>query len=283
MESGDIPRYAYYPYNVNATNIDAIPVVVPTDQVYANENSIASYDIKAADVIVNNGSGKYKLNMRQMVSLIRFEINLTDVQGFGVDEKLVRVELETGAPVSGEYTYSLSNLDGGLTPVSGKQSNSLNITFSAQPSLESMVVAYAVAVPGNQYNKEWRRHASQGRHNASFCPFQPVPDKNRDVHSQKAGSGLGQGDNVGEVLFFQPSFFDNFISDKRDHSITSTDGERSDLGESAENLKVRCHPLLRLNGSIAFPDAKVRKIFEKKREKIWRVKKSPYLCSPFEK
>ncbi|WP_300225730.1 hypothetical protein [uncultured Bacteroides sp.] len=168
MESGDIPRFAYYPYNANATNMEAIPVLVPTDQVYANENSIASYDIKAADVIVNNGSGKYKLNMRQMVSLIRFEINLTDVQGFGVDEKLVRVELETGAPVSGEYTYSLSNLDGGLTPVSGKQSNSLNITFSAQPSLESMVVAYAVAVPGNQYNKEWNCKFITNKHQVVF-------------------------------------------------------------------------------------------------------------------
>lgn len=168
MESGDIPRYAYYPYNANATNMEAIPVVVPTEQVYANENSIASYDIKAADVIVNNGSGKYKLNMRQMVSLIRFEINLTDVEGFGVDENLVRVELETGAPVSGEYTYSLSNLDGGMTPVSGKQSNSLNITFSAQPSLESMVVAYAVAVPGNQYDKEWNCRFVTNKHQVVF-------------------------------------------------------------------------------------------------------------------
>lgn len=168
MESGDIPRYAYYPYNANATNMEAIPVVVPTEQVYANENSIASYDIKAADVIVNNGSGKYKLNMRQMVSLIRFEINLTDVEGFGVDENLVRVELETGAPVSGEYTYSLSNLEGGLTPVSGKQSNSLNITFSAQPSLERMVVAYAVAVPGNQYDKEWNCRFVTNKHQVVF-------------------------------------------------------------------------------------------------------------------
>lgn len=168
MEYGDIPRYAYYPYNANATNMEAIPVVVPTEQVYANENSIASYDIKAADVIVNNGSGKYKLNMRQMVSLIRFEINLTDVQGFGVDEKLVRVELETGAPVSGEYTYSLSNLAGGMTPVSGKQSNSLNITFSAQPSLESLVVAYAVAVPGNQYDKEWNCKFVTNKHQVVF-------------------------------------------------------------------------------------------------------------------
>ena len=30
-------------------------------------------------------------------------------------------------------------------------------------------------------------------------------------------------------------------------------------------------------------DTKVEKIFKKKLEKIWRLRKSPYLCSPFER
>jgi len=177
VTAGDTPKYAYYPYNEQATNIQAIPVSIPTEQAYSDENSIAAYDVKATDAIVYSGSGNYQLNMRQMVSLVRFEFSLTDVAGLSVDEKLQRVTLETGAPVTGSYTYDLTNLDKGLTGVADAQSTSLNLTFSKQPSLSEAVIAYAVAAPGAQKGTTWHCTFLTDKHEVSFtttalCDFE---------------------------------------------------------------------------------------------------------------
>lgn len=168
VTSGDSPKYAYYPYNEQATNIQAIPVSIPTEQAYSDVNSIAAYDVKATDAISNLGSGKYQLNMRQMVSLVRFEFSLTDVAGLSVNEKLQRVTLETGAPVTGRYTYDLTNLDKGLTGVADAQSTSLNLTFVNQPSLSEKVIAYAVAAPGLQQGTTWHCTFLTDKHEVSF-------------------------------------------------------------------------------------------------------------------
>lgn len=177
VTSGDTPKYAYYPYNEQATNIQAIPVSIPTEQAFSDVNSIAAYDVKATDAISNLGSGKYQLNMRQMVSLVRFEFSLTDVEGLYVDEKLQRVILETGAPVTGSYTYDLTNLDKGFTGVADAQSKSLNLTFVNQPSLSEKVIAYAVAAPGAQKGTQWHCTFLTDKHEVSFtttalCDFE---------------------------------------------------------------------------------------------------------------
>ena len=177
VTAGDTPKFAYYPYSENVTNLQAIPVSIPTEQAYADKNSIAAYDVKATDAIANLGSGNYQLNMRQMVSLVRFEFSLTDVAGLSVDEKLQRVTLETGAPVTGNYTYDLTNLDKGFTGVADAQSTSLNLTFVNQPSLSSTVIAYAVAVPGAQKGKTWNCTFLTDKHEVSFtatalCDFE---------------------------------------------------------------------------------------------------------------
>lgn len=177
VTTGDMPKYAYYPYNEQSVDIQAIPAFVPTEQVYVDENSIAAYDIKATDAIANLGSGNYQLNMRQMVSLVRFEFSLTNVEGLSVDEKLQRVTLETGAPVTGKYTYNLTKLDNGLVGVDGEQSTSLNLTFVNQPSLSETVIAYAVAAPGAQKGKTWHCTFLTDKHEVSFttealCDFE---------------------------------------------------------------------------------------------------------------
>lgn len=177
MTSGDVPKYAYYPYNEQAVNLQAIPVTIPTEQAYADVNSIAAYDVKATDVITDKGNGNYQLNMRQMVSLVRFEISLTDVDGLSTDEKLQRVELKTGAPVTGSYTYDLTDLDKGFTGSSDAQSSSLNLTFVNQPSLSETVVAYAVVAPGTQSGKTWDCTFFTDKHQVSFtttalCDFE---------------------------------------------------------------------------------------------------------------
>ena len=177
IASGDVPQYAYYPYNEQAVNLQSIPVVIPTEQAYADVNSIAAYDVKATDVITDMGNGTYQLNMRQMVSLVRFEISLTGVDGLSTDEKLQRVELKTGAPVTGSYTYDLTNLDNGFTGLSDAQSTSLNLTFVNQPSLSEKVIAYAVAAPGTQGGKTWECTFLTDKHQVSFtttalCDFE---------------------------------------------------------------------------------------------------------------
>ena len=177
VTSGDVPKYAYYPYSEQAVNLQAIPVTIPTEQAYSDVNSIAAYDVKATDVITDKGNGSYQLNMRQMVSLVRFEISLTDVDGLSTDEKLQRVELKTGAPVTGSYTYDLTNLNNGFTGSSEAQSTSLNLTFVNQPSLSEKVIAYAVAAPGAQGGKEWECMFLTDKHQVSFtttalCDFE---------------------------------------------------------------------------------------------------------------
>lgn len=177
VTSGDLPRYAYYPYSEQAVNLRAIPVTIPTEQTYADVNSIAAYDVKATDVITDKGNGTYQLNMRQMVSLVRFEISLTDVDGLSTDEKLQRVELKTGAPVTGSYTYDLTSLDDGFAGSSDVQSTSLNLTFVNQPSLSEKVIAYAVAAPGAQGGKTWECTFLTDKHQVSFtttalCDFE---------------------------------------------------------------------------------------------------------------
>lgn len=177
VTSGDVPKYAYYPYSEQAVNLQAIPVTIPTEQAYSDVNSIAAYDVKATDVITDRGNGSYQLNMRQMVSLVRFEISLTDVDGLATDEKLQRVELKTGAPVTGNFTYDLTNLDNGFTGSSEAQSTSLNLTFVNQPSLSEKVIAYAVAAPGTQGGKTWECMFLTDKHQVSFtttalCDFE---------------------------------------------------------------------------------------------------------------
>lgn len=177
VTSGDVPKYAYYPYSEQAVNLQAIPVTIPTEQAYADVNSIAAYDVKATDVITDKGNGSYQLNMRQMVSLVRFEISLIGVDGLATDEKLQRVELKTGAPVTGSYTYDLTNLDNGFTGSSEAQSTSLNLTFVNQPSLSEKVIAYAVAAPGAQGGKTWECMFLTDKHQVSFtttalCDFE---------------------------------------------------------------------------------------------------------------
>lgn len=177
VTSGDVPKYAYYPYSEQVVNLQAIPVTIPTEQAYADVNSIAAYDVKATDVITDKGNGIYQLNMRQMVSLVRFEFSLTNVEGLSVDEKLQRVTLETGVPVTGSYTYDLTNLDKGLAGVADAQSTFLNLTFSNQPSLSETVIAYAVAAPGAQKGTTWHCTFLTDKHEVSFttealCDFE---------------------------------------------------------------------------------------------------------------
>lgn len=228
LNSGDIPRYAYYPYSEGISDKSSIPVNVPTEQLYTGENSVAAYDVKAADVVLNVSDGKYKIRMRQMLSLIRFEINLTDVQGIGVNEKLTRIELETGAPVSGEYTYNITDLDAGLTPKDGKQSTSLNISFPDEPSLDRQVIAYAVAVPGNQYGKVWNCKFITDRHQVVFTTEALVNFKAGSYYTIPLNASIIENNNADIEELPEPEETANCY-------VVSTTGEHSFLANVIGN------------------------------------------------
>lgn len=165
------PMYAYYPYAKEKTNVANIPVSIPTKQIYANENSISQYDIKATNSITKQIDGSYKLNLRQMASLVRFEIKLNDVNGFTLTEgeTLQRVELQTSAPVTGEFTMNLTNLDAGLNAATGTTpAKQLNIQFANTPLLTNSIIAYAIVAPGTQLDTEWECVIVTDKHRIEF-------------------------------------------------------------------------------------------------------------------
>lgn len=166
--SGDIPQYAYYPYEENTIDVHQILVAIPSTQIYSDVYSISKYDVKATDQIVNMGAGNYQLKMRQMLSLIRFEFALTDIQGLGVDEVLQQVKIETNVPVTGNYSYDLTDLNKGLVKGGSDVSQSLTLVLANQPSLVEKVIAYAVVAPGEHAGKSWNCTFLTDKHQVSF-------------------------------------------------------------------------------------------------------------------
>ena len=165
-EANAIPRYAYYPYVEGLTDLHSIPVTISAEQTYADESSIARYDIKASQSITDEEDG-YKVRMRQMAALVRFEIDLNGVGELTGDELMLRAELQTGAPVSGNFTYDLANPENGLT-AEGTPGNSLNLTFANQPPITETVVAYAIMAPGEQEGTTWTCTFHTDRHKVTF-------------------------------------------------------------------------------------------------------------------
>ena len=111
MGGGETPVYAYYPYQQGVADMTAIPVEIPTEQMYADETSVAQYDIKAASDITAQPGG-YHVKFRQMAALVRFEIDLSGVQDLADDELLMDVTIHpaagnSGAPMTGSFTYDL--------------------------------------------------------------------------------------------------------------------------------------------------------------------------------
>lgn len=169
MTSGDTPVYAYYPYSEDAASLSAIPVEIPAEQIYADENSVAQYDVKASDNIMLQDDGTYGVRMRQMAALLRFEINLTDVAGIEPDEQLLTATIQTATTIAGQFTYDLSRLDDGFTVASGGYgTDALTIYFENRPVVGETVVAYAVVAPGAHKGTEWYCNFETDKHTVTF-------------------------------------------------------------------------------------------------------------------
>ena len=182
MTGSDLPVYAYYPYQEGVTDKTAIPVEIPEAQMYRDVSSVAQYDFKATDEITDAGSG-YSLKLRQMAALVRFEIDLTGVQDLADDELLLDMtihpsgeSMEGAAPMTGRFTYNLTNLDAGLQP--GEYTmDGITIQFAIPPTAREKAIAYAVVAPGKHQGDEWTCVFTTDRQQGTFtttalCDFE---------------------------------------------------------------------------------------------------------------
>lgn len=179
MVQGDLPVYAYYPYSEGVADLHSIPVEIPDLQVYSGVESIAEYDIKAASEISPEADGSYRIRFRQMASLVRFVIDLTEVSYLEAGERLQDVTIHqtgTSVPMTGAFSYDLSALDGGLQ-VGDYSRDGITIYLESMPPVDRMVEAYAVVAPGQHKGNEWCCVFTTDRHVVTFyttalCDFE---------------------------------------------------------------------------------------------------------------
>ena len=180
MGGGETPVYAYYPYQQGVADMTAIPVEIPTEQMYADETSVAQYDIKAASDITAQPGG-YHVKFRQMAALVRFEIDLSGVQTLADDELLMDITIhptqsEGAEPMAGQFTYDLTSLDAGLQP--GEYSmDGITLYFTYPPTAREKFTAYAVVAPGRHEGEEWTCVFTTDRQTGEFtttvlCDFE---------------------------------------------------------------------------------------------------------------
>lgn len=171
------PLYAYYPYAAGATDLTAIPVEIPTEQTYADESSIARYDVKAGEVTPS--AGGYFLQLRQLAALVRFEFDLTGVETLGADERVQDVTIHqdgTSVPMAGEFTFNLADLDAGLTAGNATM-DGITLRFENPPAAGEKFTAYAVVAPGRHKGNKWCCVFTTDRHVVTFyttalCDFE---------------------------------------------------------------------------------------------------------------
>lgn len=159
LDSGDSPKYAYYPYVDGATDSKAIPVTVASVQTYTSETSIAANDVKASDTPVLKNDGTYGFIFKPMVSILKTEVAFgSKLEAIGSSEKLqsiiFRQKVEgTGAnrPWTGDFTLNLNDLSSGLAAVDGKTSSEITVKLAKEEnggiSVGRKAVAYATIAP----------------------------------------------------------------------------------------------------------------------------------------
>lgn len=164
LASGEALEYAYFPYSEAATDKNAISITIPSEQEYSGVKSLSAYDFKASNKITKLSDGSYKCNMRQLTSLLRFDITLDDIQSclkanidetstpVPEDEKLIGISISSEVALTGGYTYDLTANPIALT-AGTSTSGDLAINLTDTPILNGTVTAYAVVAPGEQLGK----------------------------------------------------------------------------------------------------------------------------------
>ena len=150
MNSGDNPKFAYYPYADGAADAKSIPVTIASVQTYTDETSIAAGDIKASDSPIQAPDGSYRFIFKPMVSILKVKVAFNGLEGVGSDEKLKAIVIKSENPErvwTGDFTMDLTNLSAGLTPQAEKTYSSLKVNLTDGngdgKSVTRDIVAYA--------------------------------------------------------------------------------------------------------------------------------------------
>ena len=159
MNTGDSPKYAYYPYVKGATDRNAIPVTVDPVQLYTRSTSIASNDIKASDKPVVKLDGSYGFIFTPMVSFLKVTVSFGNaLEAVGSSERLQSIifkqkneSAEAGRAWTGNFTMNLENLGAGLAAVEGKTSSGVTVKLTDEEdggiSVGQRAIAYASIAP----------------------------------------------------------------------------------------------------------------------------------------
>lgn len=154
MNAGDNPEFAYYPYVKDAADSKAIPVTVASVQYYTDETSIASNDIKASDTPVKTDDGSYRFIFKPMVSILKFQVAFSGLEGIDTDETLVAIVVESTEAertLTGNFTMNLRELSTGMAPVAEQTYSSVRVNLTDADgkgkSVARKVIAYASIAP----------------------------------------------------------------------------------------------------------------------------------------
>ena len=117
----------------------------------------------------------------------------------------------------------------------------IRATTAGRMPLKMLVsVALPLMVSGEKHGNgqddaERGQDGSQCGDNAATQPTQPVADDRGDVDGEDAGHGLCHGQEVEELVGWQPAVLvDNLTLDDADHGPSATEGEQAYLEESYE-------------------------------------------------
>lgn len=179
LNTGDRPRFAYYPYVEGATDSRAIPVNVASVQYYTDEASIAANDVKASDTPVKKDGG-YGFIFKPLVSFLKAEVTfgskLDEVASSERLQSIIFRQKVEGIAVprawTGDFTMNLTNLASGLAAVDGKTSSQITVKLAKNEeggiSVGRKAVVYAAIAPGIKKGDKIEIQLLTDSHKVSF-------------------------------------------------------------------------------------------------------------------
>lgn len=141
------PTFAYYPYSSDAgTDITAIKGHIPSEQTINAEldNIPGIYRYGYYKSTSGNASS---FGFKHVMSTVRFHINVAGTPLEGCKLHDLQISVKRGAklvPICGDFTF---NAETGAHVVGSSTSNTINVSFEGQPTLNSDLTFYTTLLP----------------------------------------------------------------------------------------------------------------------------------------
>lgn len=141
------PTFAYYPYSADAgTDITAIKGHIPSEQTINAEldNIPGIYRYGYHKSTSGNASS---FGFKHVMSTVRFHINVAGTPLEGCKLHDLQISVKRGAklvPICGDFTF---NAETGAHVVGSSTSNTINVSFEGQPTLNSDLTFYTTLLP----------------------------------------------------------------------------------------------------------------------------------------